>query len=384
MFAGTALGILETRGMAALMSATDAMLKAADVKLCGRHGIGSGWVTALITGTVAAVEAGIRAGEGSLPGHGELIRARVISRPDRSKLECLPHWAEVWEIEGPPRALGVLETRGLTPLIVGADAMAKAAAVELMGWAFVGGALCHGCISGDVAAVQTAILAGSDAAASVGEVFDELVLGQPDPGLGILLPPPIEPDGSTAPALGIVETTGYVATVAGADAMVKAADVRINRFSIGSGGRSLALARGPLDAVAAAVRAVSDVVPGVGQLDVAHVLSRPDSQTLACFAATAENAPERQTHGAMGLLETRSTVGLVKAMDAMLKAAPVEYEGSFKVGYFLTASVIRGSVGAVRTALDVGRQEAARYGELVAVHLIPRPYGELEQRLTHG
>jgi len=53
------------------------------------------------------------------------------------------------------------------------------------------------------------------------------------------------------------------------------------------------------------------------------------------------------------------------------------------VGYFLTASVIRGDVGAVRAALDVGAEEAARHGELVSVHLIPHPYPELEERLAH-
>ena len=57
-----ALGILEVRGMAALMGATDAMLKATEVRVCGRHVIGSGWVTVIIEGTVAAVDRAMAVG----------------------------------------------------------------------------------------------------------------------------------------------------------------------------------------------------------------------------------------------------------------------------------------------------------------------------------
>ncbi|MGB0606364.1 MAG: BMC domain-containing protein, partial [Candidatus Latescibacterota bacterium] len=82
-------------------------------------------------------------------------------------------------------------------------------------------------------------------------------------------------------------------------------------------------------------------------------------------------------------IETRSTVGLVRAVDQMLKAADVEYEGSYKVGYFLTASAIRGDVGAVRVAVEAGAQEAEKHGELVSAHVIPQLYGDVEQRLLH-
>ena len=86
---------------------------------------------------------------------------------------------------------------------------------------------------------------------------------------------------------------------------------------------------------------------------------------------------------AMGLIETRSTVAIVKAVDQMLKAADVVFDGNFKAGAFLTAGVIRGDVDAVRTALDVGAAEAAKYGELVSVHLIPNPLPDMETRLAH-
>ncbi len=372
--------------MAALMAAADAMLKAAPVVVCGRHGVGSGWVTLIVSGQVEAAATAVRAAQEAVAGHGQLIRCQVIARPDAPTMERMPHAAARGAAgSGVRRALGVLETQGLAPLAVGADAMVKAAAVELAGWAFVGGALCHACILGDVAAVQTAVLAGADAAASVGQAYDHLVLAQPDPGVAALLPPACPAASAAAPALGIVETIGYVATVAGADAMLKAAAVDIARLSIGSGGRSVVFVRGALDAVTAAVRAAAERVPATGQLEAARVVSRPDAQTLACFAtpAAAAVAREAAAEAAMGLIETRSTVALVTAMDAMLKAAPVRYEGSYKVGYFLTASVVRGSVGAVRSALDAGAAAAARHGEVVAVHLIPRPYAAMERALSH-
>ncbi len=86
----------------------------------------------------------------------------------------------------------------------------------------------------------------------------------------------------------------------------------------------------------------------------------------------------------MGLVETRTTIGLVKALDEMLKNADVVYEGRYKVGYFLTACVVRGETGAVETALDVARRTAGQYGELVAAYAIPFPYDNMEARLPHA
>jgi len=377
-----AIGVLETRGMAALTGAADAMVKAADVRLCGRHGIGSGWVTVVVEGEVAAVQTAIRVGQEETGKNGELITARVIPRPEARMMQGMPHAVPAKEVAVGPGALGMLETQGLAPLIEGADAMVKAADVEIAGWAFIGGALCHLAVRGDVAAVQTAVAAGRRAAEPVGPVYATLLLPQPIEGIGALLPRPPAGKAMGAGALGVLETTGYVGTVGGSDAMVKAADVEIARLCIGSGGRSIALAVGALDAVSAAVDAGREAAAQIGELNAARVISRPDPQVIACFDGAAPGTETRPGR-AMGLIETRSTVALVKAVDEMLKAADVEYEGSYKVGYFLTASVVRGDVGAVRTALDVGAREAAKHGELVSVHLIPYPYPELEERLSH-
>ncbi|MYA22247.1 MAG: BMC domain-containing protein [Gemmatimonadetes bacterium] len=377
-----AIGMLETRGMASLMASTDAMLKAAEVQLCGRHGIGSGWLTAVIAGQVADVEAAIRVGEVEANRTGELIGAQVVPRPDARATDAMPHATGLGAEQVQPQAIGLLETQGLTPLVAGADAMLKAAQAELGGWAFIGGALCHAPIFGDVAAVQTALEVGRQAAERIGTVYATLVLPQPSAGLGPLLPPAPAVEPRSTGALGLIETIGYATVVGSADAMLKAADVQIERLSIGSGGRIAALATGHLDDVQAAVRAGAEAATALGELDASAVVSRPDPALVARFATAAEGlgAGARQ---AMGLIETRSTVALVRAVDRMLKAAAVEYEGSYKVGYYLTAAVVRGDVGAVQVAIDAGREEAVEHGELVSAYAIPQPYSGLEGRLPH-
>ncbi len=378
-----AIGVLETRGMASLLSATDAMLKVSDVAVVGRHGIGSGWVTVVIEGSVADVQTAIETGTVEAQRYGELIGAETIARPESRGQNAMPHGSSVPQSAADVRALGIVETQGLAPLIAAADAMVKAAAVELCGWAFIGGALCHAVVRGDVAAVQAAVAAGRRAAEAVGSVYATLVLPQPISGLVSMLP--IQPDQqvSARGALGVVETIGYATVVAASDAMVKAADVEIQRLSIGSGGRIAALAVGSLDDVQAAVSAGKAVAQAVGELDGATLLSRPDAMTMSCFAGVVAGVRGEETRQALGLIETRSTVALVRAVDQMLKAADVAYEGSYKVGYFLTASAVRGDVGAVRVAIEAGAQEAAKHGELVTAHVIPQLYGDVELRLPH-
>jgi len=375
-----AIGILETRGMAALIAAADVMVKAAQVEIVGRHGVGSAWVTVVVEGEVAAVEAALRAGQEEAARYGEVVSAEVIARPEG--LDQMPHRSAAPERPLGTQALGILETRGLTPLIAGADAMAKAAAVSLAGWASIGGALVHTAVRGDVAAVQTALDAGRAAAAQSGDVIATLLIPQPAAGLGRMLPAPPAAEVASCGALGVLETTGYVALVGAGDAAVKSGQIEVSRINIGTGGRVALLFRGNLDDVQAAVEAGAAAARQVGQLDASRLVSRPAPDLMACFAAPGPRK-ERANGQALGLIETRSSIGLAMAMDQMLKAANVEYEGSYKVGYFLTASAVRGDVAAVQAALDAGAVEAAKHGELVAIHLIPRPYTQLTEYLSH-
>jgi len=379
-----ALGILEVRGMAALMGATDAMLKATEVRVCGRHAIGSGWVTVILEGTVAAVDRAMAVGTSTAERYGEIISAEVVPRLEENAVQRMPHAAAaVTDAQVGPGALGLLETQGLAPLMVGADAMVKAAAVEIQGWTYIGGALSHVVVRGDVAAVHSAVEAGRRSAEEVGQVNSHIVIPQPIEGLAALLPPPVAAAPIAVGALGILETTGYVSAIAGSDVMVKTSEVELVRFSIGSGGRVVSLVTGALDDVRAATAAGAEAAAEAGEVNGVEVISRPDEQVMACFGGVETERAQDETLRALGLIETRSTVALVKAVDQMLKAADVEYEGSYKVGYFLTASVFRGDVGAVKVALEVGATTARQYGELVSAHLIPQPYAGLEARLLH-
>jgi ethanolamine utilization protein EutM len=84
---------------------------------------------------------------------------------------------------------------------------------------------------------------------------------------------------------------------------------------------------------------------------------------------------------ALGLIETRGLVGAIEAADAMVKAANVELIGSEKIGSGLVTVMVRGDVGAVKAATDAGAQAARRVGEVVSVHVIPRPHQDTEMLL---
>ena len=82
---------------------------------------------------------------------------------------------------------------------------------------------------------------------------------------------------------------------------------------------------------------------------------------------------------ALGLLETRGLVALIEGSDAMVKAAKVKLVGYEKIGSGLVTALIRGDVAACKAATDAGAAAAERIGELVAVHVIPRPHPNLEE-----
>ncbi len=84
---------------------------------------------------------------------------------------------------------------------------------------------------------------------------------------------------------------------------------------------------------------------------------------------------------ALGMVETKGLVGSIEAADAMVKAANVLLVGKEYIGAGYVTVFVRGDVGAVKAATDAGAAAARRVGELVAVHVIPRPHGEVEKIL---
>ncbi len=89
----------------------------------------------------------------------------------------------------------------------------------------------------------------------------------------------------------------------------------------------------------------------------------------------------KMTQQALGMVETRGLVAAIEAADAMLKSANVVLVGTEKIGSGLVSVMVRGDVGAVKSAVEAGASNASRLGELVATHVIPRPHNDVEKIL---
>lgn len=87
---------------------------------------------------------------------------------------------------------------------------------------------------------------------------------------------------------------------------------------------------------------------------------------------------------ALGMVETKGLVAAIEAADAMVKSANVQLIGKEQVGGGLVTVMVRGDVGAVKAATDAGAAAAEKVGELISVHVIPRPHNEVENVLPRG
>ncbi|MGE0614396.1 MAG: BMC domain-containing protein [Bacteriovoracia bacterium] len=87
---------------------------------------------------------------------------------------------------------------------------------------------------------------------------------------------------------------------------------------------------------------------------------------------------------ALGMIETKGFVGLVEASDAMVKAARVDLVGYERIGGGYVTAVVRGDVAAVKAAVEAGARAAEKVGELVSVHVIPRPHANVDAALPLG
>jgi len=87
---------------------------------------------------------------------------------------------------------------------------------------------------------------------------------------------------------------------------------------------------------------------------------------------------------ALGMIETKGFTAMVEAADAMVKAAKVELVGYEKIGGGYVTALVRGDVAAVKAATEAGQRAAERVGELVSVHVIPRPHANIDLVLPLG
>ena len=105
------------------------------------------------------------------------------------------------------------------------------------------------------------------------------------------------------------------------------------------------------------------------------------AETTVQEQPTIQKEERRMSQEALGMVETRGLVSSIEAADTMLKAANVVLVGTEKIGSGLVTVMVRGDVGAVKSAVESGAEAAGRLGELVATHVIPRPHNDVEKIL---
>jgi microcompartment protein CcmL/EutN len=176
------------------------------------------------------------------------------------------------------RAIGLVETKGLVPVIEAADAMVKAANVQIIQYAKAGSGLASVVVTGDVGAVRAAVDAGANAARRVGSVISVHVIPSLDAGVAEAFNYGDAKDDGTAPArgaLGMIETKGYVAAVEAADAMAKSANVDVRGLEMVGGGLVTVIVTGDVAAVNAATDAGAAAAGRVGEVVSVDVIARP-------------------------------------------------------------------------------------------------------------
>jgi carbon dioxide concentrating mechanism protein CcmO len=178
-----ALGLVETLGMVPAVDAADKMLKAADVELISYENIGSTLVTIMVKGDVAAVRASVDAGAAAAAAIGTLTAQNVMPRPIKAVGNIVSvHDIDTEEIPKMDKyeALGLIETFGLVFILEAADAMCKAADVELIGYENVASGYISVLVRGDVGACKTAVETGIKAVTDMGaEVYSSVVIARP-------------------------------------------------------------------------------------------------------------------------------------------------------------------------------------------------------------
>lgn len=107
------------------------------------------------------------------------------------------------------------------------------------------------------------------------------------------------------------------------------------------------------------------------------------SKAKPAAPAASKKEEKRMAQEALGMVETRGLVASIEAADTMLKAANVVLVGTEKIGSGLVSVMVRGDVGAVKSAVESGAEAAGRLGELVATHVIPRPHTDVEKILPN-
>lgn len=180
----SALGLVSTQSFPAIVGTADMMLKSAEVTLVGYEKIGSGHCTAIVRGNIADVRLAVEEGAKTAEQFGQLISKLVIPRPMPNLEAVFPIGSRLVELAQEQRgysrlsnrSIGLLETRGFPAMVGAADAMLKAADVQLASYEIIGAGLCTAIIRGSVANVAVAIEAGMEEAERIGELSAVMII----------------------------------------------------------------------------------------------------------------------------------------------------------------------------------------------------------------
>jgi carbon dioxide concentrating mechanism protein CcmO len=182
----SALGLVSTCSFPAMVGTADMMLKTSGVHLIGYEKIGSGHCTAIVRGSIADVRLAVESGVQTAEQFGQLVSSLVIPRPYpnlevvlpiNSRLSLFAEDSNYNRLSN--QAIGLVETRGFPALVGAADAMLKAADVQLAAYEKIGAGLCTAIIRGSVANVAVAVEAGMYEAERIGELNAVMVIPRP-------------------------------------------------------------------------------------------------------------------------------------------------------------------------------------------------------------
>lgn len=282
-----ALAFVEARGKTAIIGALDSMPKTADVRFFRRVNIGSGMVSVVYTGEVAAARAA-RDGALDLAGKiGEVVASNVIPRPHSRIYSLIAQKSGDTpdaDASGNNLALGIVEVEGFTAMAEAADKGIKAADVTIPGWVTVGSGLTTVFFRGEVAAVRSSVEAASEAASKLTNVIASHLIPRLHPGTGEAVPVGCAPAKSVfkkpdkSDALGILETRGITGLIEGIDSGLKAASVIVQGWEKIGRGITSTLFRGTVADVKSAMDAAVKGASRAGEVIGSYIIARPHDE----------------------------------------------------------------------------------------------------------
>ncbi|MGM0441084.1 MAG: BMC domain-containing protein [Elusimicrobiota bacterium] len=283
-----ALALVETRGKTGTIGSLDLMPKTSEVNFVRRVNIGTGMVTVVYMGEVAAARSAHDAASNLARKISEFITSNVIPRPHERTYSLLQQASgEQLNMEagkGKKMAVGMVETEGFVGMLEAADKGIKAADVQIPGWVTVGGSLTSVFYRGEVAAVHSAVEAGVIAASDLTNVVATHVIPQPDKGteqsapIGKFSGKSVFDEVDDEAALGILETRGITGLIEGIDAGLKAASVIVQGWEKIGRGITSTLFRGTVADVRSAMDAAKRGATDAGEVVGTYVIARPHAE----------------------------------------------------------------------------------------------------------